>query len=131
MVGRVGVHDEPVAAEEENGAVGETQAKRADNIKLNAITALLQLKSPGRHIYSNPIQVTLDKNSTFTDFHYICQQLLNFSQLNWRSIQPSQQPITIFYSELLAEFWSKLKKTSHWDPISLQNPKLRKSLWFL
>jgi hypothetical protein len=117
-------------ADEGDGADGEAQAKRTDNIKLNPNTALLQLKSPGRRIYSNPIQVTLDNNSTFTDFHYICQQIVNFSQLNWRSIQPSQQPITVFYSELLAEFWSKLKKTSHWDPISLQNPRLRKSLWF-
>ncbi len=108
-----------------------SHAMRADNIKINSTTALMQLKSSGRGIYSNPIQVTLDTNSTFTDFHYICQQILNFSQLNWRSIQPSQKPITIFYSELLAEFWSKLKKTSRWDPISLQNPKLRKSLWFL
>jgi len=116
---------------EGNGQRKENQAERTDNIRLNPKTALLQLKSPGRGIYSNPVQVTLHESSTFTDFHYICQQIINFSQLNWRSIQPSQQPISVFYSELLAELWSKLKRTSHWAPISLQNPKLRKSLWFL
>jgi hypothetical protein len=126
--------DHPLLLLRENGGSGlhqNNQAKRGDNIRINLTTTLLQLKSPGRDIYANPVQVTLHEKSTFTDFHYLCQQIINFSQLNWRSIQPSRQPITIFYSELLAQFWHKLKQTGHWDPISLQNPKLRRSLWFL
>ncbi len=109
----------------------EQFARRGDNMKLNSKTVLLQLKSPGRGIHTNPVQVTLHKDSTFKDFHYVCQQIVDFSQLNWRSIQPSRQPITIFYSELLAGMWSRLKKTGYWDPITLTNPQLRKSLWFL
>ncbi len=106
-------------------------AERGDNMLLNSNTALLELKSPGHGIYAKPIQVSLHADSTFLDFHYLCQQILDFSQLNWRSIQPSRIPITILYSELLAELWSKLKQTGHWDAVCLNTPQLRKSLWFL
>lgn len=106
-------------------------AQRADNLKINSKTVLLQVKSPGRGIFSNALQVTLHEYSTFQDFHYLCQQVMDFSQLNWRSIQPANKPITVFYSELLASLFNKLKRTDHWDPISLNNPKLRHSLWFL
>jgi hypothetical protein len=77
-----------------------------------------------------PLQVYLHRYSTFTDLHYLTEQVLKFTTLSWRSTLPATDPVTIFYSELIAGQLARLKQIPDWSP-ALLNAGLRTSKWFL
>jgi hypothetical protein len=77
-----------------------------------------------------PLQIHLHRHSTFTDLHYLSEQVLKFTSLSWRSTQPSADPVTIYYSELIARHLARLKAIPDWSP-SLLDTRLRTSKWFL
>ncbi|MHB1511263.1 MAG: protein argonaute [Acidimicrobiales bacterium] len=78
----------------------------------------------------HPLQVTLHRSSTFKDLDYLTEQVLKFTALSWRSVLPSNQPVTILYSELIAELLGRLRAVREWSPAPL-NTSLRASRWFL
>ena len=77
-----------------------------------------------------PLQVHLHRHSTFTDLHYLSEQVLKFTSLSWRSTQPAADPVTIYYSELIARHLAKLRAVPDWSP-GLLDGRLRTSKWFL
>lgn len=76
------------------------------------------------------LQVHLHRASTFTDLHYLSEQALKFTGLSWRSTQPAADPVTIYYSELIARLLGRLKAVPSWSP-ALLDARLRTSKWFL
>ena len=68
--------------------------------------------------------------SSFRDLHYLAQQVGDFSYLSWRSFFPSYLPVTIFYSNLIAEMLDKLERVPNWNILSV-NTTLRRRKWFL
>jgi Piwi domain len=79
---------------------------------------------------ARPLQVQLHRHSTFTDLHYLSEQVLKFTSLSWRSTQPASDPVTIYYSELIARQLARLRGVADWSPANL-NGRLRTSKWFL
>jgi hypothetical protein len=79
---------------------------------------------------ARPIQVHLHRHSTFTDLHYLSEQVLKFTALSWRSTTPAADPVTIYYSELIARHLARLRGVVGWSP-NLLDARLRTSKWFL
>jgi hypothetical protein len=79
---------------------------------------------------SKPLHVRLHRESTFTDMHYIAEQVVKFTGLSWRSTHPAADPVTIYYSELIAGLLGRLKAVPEWSP-ALLDIRLRASKWFL
>lgn len=78
----------------------------------------------------DPLLVTLHRASTFRDLDYLTEQVLKFTALSWRSILPASQPVTILYSELIAELLARLRVVRDWSTLPLSTT-LRASRWFL
>jgi Piwi domain len=77
-----------------------------------------------------PLLIHLHKKSTGCDLPYLTDQVLKFTSLTWRSTQPAAQPVTIYYSSLIADLLTRLKAVPGWSP-NVLNTKLRASKWFL
>jgi hypothetical protein len=77
-----------------------------------------------------PLQVHLHRESTFADLYYLSEQVLKFTALSWRSTQPAADPVTIYYSELIARLLGRLKAVQDWSP-ALLDTRLRTSKWFI
>ena len=77
-----------------------------------------------------PLLIHLHKQSTYRDFPYLADQVLKFTALSWRSTLPTDRPVTILYSTLIAGLLGRLQTVSGWSPAVL-NTKLRNSKWFL
>lgn len=77
-----------------------------------------------------PLQVHLHRSSTFKDLHYLSEQVVKFTGLSWRSTQPAADPVTIYYSELIARLLGRLKAVPDWSP-ALLDARLRTSKWFI
>src|SRR5262249_45826234 len=75
-----------------------------------------------------PDLVHLPKESTYRDLPYLTEQVLKFMALSWRSTLPAERPVTIYYSELIAELLARLHSIPGWSPAVL-NTKLRTSKW--
>ena len=78
----------------------------------------------------HPLHVRLHPQSTFKDLAYLTGQVLKFTSLSWRSTLPARKPVTIYYSELIAELLARFRAVPDWSPAVL-NTKLRASRWFL
>jgi len=115
--------------------VGKYVPDRGETWKVDDNRALLQVKGPDsiktkEHGFSNPILVKMHRMSSFTDLHYITQQVANFQELNWRSFTPSTKPVTIFFADLMAKQLTKLERISDWRP-ELVRSSLSDKKWFL
>ena len=77
-----------------------------------------------------PLHVHLHRHSTFTDLHYLAEQVLKFTALSWRSTLPAADPVTIYYSELIAGHMARLRAVPDWPP-ALLDSRLQASKWFL
>jgi hypothetical protein len=78
----------------------------------------------------SPVLVHLHKESTYHDLPYLTEQVLKFTALSWRLTLPAERPVTIYYSELIAELLARLQSIPGWSPAVL-NTRLRTSRWFL
>lgn len=77
-----------------------------------------------------PLRLTLHRASTFRDLDYLTQQLYEFAGISWRTFNLATQPVTIRYSELMAQLNSKLREVAPWNQ-EIVRTKLRRKLWFL
>lgn len=77
-----------------------------------------------------PLLIHLHPQSTYYDLTYLSEQVLKFTSLSWKSIFPASDPVTIYYSELIAGLLARLNNVRGWSPQML-NIKLRASKWFL
>jgi hypothetical protein len=112
-----------------------TLCERGANLILDKYSCLLQ--SRGEKDRPNkkqrppfPVLVRIHEKSTYTDLPFITQQVLDFSFLCWRSFFPTETPVTIFYSNLMAELSAKLQQTPNWNSAFLDQ-HFRRKAWFL
>jgi hypothetical protein len=77
-----------------------------------------------------PLLINLHPDSTFFDLDYLAEQVLKFTALSWRSTLPAGTPVTIYYSERIAELLARLRQVPDWSATAL-SVKLRWSRWFL
>lgn len=77
-----------------------------------------------------PLLINLHPDSTFFDLDYLAEQVLKFTALSWRSTLPAGKPVTIFYSERIAELLARLRLIPDWSATALM-VRLRWSRWFL
>jgi len=77
-----------------------------------------------------PLLVSLHPDSTFKDVDYLAEQVLKFTSLSWRSTLPAGTPVTIFYSERIAELLGRLREVPDWSATAL-SVRLKWSRWFL
>lgn len=96
---------------------------------LLAVTGPRDLKTPLQGT-PKPLLLHLHRESTFTDLEYLGGQLYRFTALSWRSFFPSNRPVTILYSDLIARLLGELRDVRNWNPDMLLTA-LRGSRWFL
>ena len=97
--------------------------------RLLAITGPSLIKQAGAPL-PRQLHVRLHSASTFRDLDYLTEQVLKFTSLSWRSTLPAGRPVTIYYSELMAELLVRLRAVPDWSP-ALLNTRLKYSRWFL
>lgn len=78
----------------------------------------------------SPLLVELHPASTYRDLDSLVRQIYHFTGLSWRSMHPVGDPVTIFYSHLVAEQLVRLESVPHWSD-GLLDTRLRRSRWFL
>ncbi|WP_192357303.1 argonaute/piwi family protein [Mesorhizobium mediterraneum] len=108
---------------------------RGSIARVGRLTRLLAVNAPRLIKRANaplptPLLVSLHPDSTFKDVDYLAEQALKFTSLSWRSTLPAATPVTVFYSERIAELLGRLKNTPNWSSANL-NVKLKWSRWFL
>ena len=108
---------------------------RCTNLILGDRSCLVQLKGNGdrtnwKHRPPLPAKIQLHEKSTYDDLQYIAQQVMDFSCLSWRGFFPSELPVTIRYSKLIADLTSKLQQIDGWNP-SVIDQHFRRKKWFL
>jgi hypothetical protein len=120
---------------QQNGNSAVTFCERGANLVLDYHSCLIQLRGDKdrpnkKHRPPFPVLLRIHPKSTYKDLAYISQQALDFSFLNWRSFYPTELPVTIFYSSIMAEMSSKLQRIKGWNPVFLDQ-HFRKKAWFL
>jgi hypothetical protein len=109
--------------------------ERGTILQLGRYTRLLStisprlIKRPSTPL-PTPLLIHLHPQSTYYDQTYLSEQVLKFTSLSWKSVFPASDPVTIYYSELIAGLLARLKNVPGWSPAML-NIKLRASKWFL
>jgi hypothetical protein len=95
-------------------------------VAVNSHSLIKRANSP----LPKPVLVNLHQDSTFLDLDYLAEQVLKFTALSWRSTLPAETPVTIYYSELIAELLAQLRQVPDWSATAL-SIRLRWSRWFL
>ena len=78
-----------------------------------------------------PCLLKLHRHSTFRDMTYLARQAFEFSGHSWRMLAPEPFPITIRYSDLIAERLAGLADVPNWDAEAVQFGQIGRTLWFL
>lgn len=78
-----------------------------------------------------PCLLKLHRLSTFRDMTYLARQAFEFSGHSWRMLSPEPYPITVRYSDLIAERLAGLEAVSDWDADAVQFGQIGRTLWFL
>lgn len=106
-----------------------TSVQISANQRLLAITGPGLIMRPGAPL-PRQLHLRLHPTSTFRDLEYLTEQVLKFTSLSWRSTKPARRPVTIYYSELMADLLARLRAVPDWSP-ALLNTRLKYSRWFL
>jgi hypothetical protein len=69
-----------------------------------------------------PCLLKLHRLSTFKDVTYLAWQAFEFSGHSWRMLSPEPFPITIRYSDLIAERLAGLDTVPGWDSEAVDQP---------
>lgn len=118
-----------------DGKTTVTLCERGDNLILDSHSCLLQIRGDRERPNKKqrppyPVLIRIHEKSTYKDLKFIAQQIHDFAYLSWRSFFPSETPVTVFYSSLIAAESSKLSKISGWNAIFLDQ-HFRRKQWFL
>lgn len=114
---------------------GIWQPARMINTKIDRYNHLLQLTGPNeiktfKQGMASPVIVKLHEKSSFTDLDYLTRQVYLFSSISWRGFQPSSLPVTLEYSNQIAEILGNLRQSGYWDNDLLPS-SLNFKTWFL
>lgn len=96
---------------------------------LLSVSGPMDLKS-ALHGAPKPLLLMLHRESTFTDIEYLARQAFRFTSMSWRRMYPSSKPVTILYSDLIADLLGHLRHVRNWNADAIVT-KLRSSRWFL
>jgi hypothetical protein len=77
-----------------------------------------------------PLFLSLHRDSTFTDMTYLTRQVFTFACHSWRTFLPASVPVTIQYSDLIANALGHLSLTDRWNP-DVMLGRIGKGRWFL
>lgn len=77
-----------------------------------------------------PLLLRLDQKSTFRDLTYLTTQLFDFACHSWRTFNAASLPVSILYSELIAEMLAGLSAVKGWDADAMRSSASR-TRWFL
>jgi hypothetical protein len=77
-----------------------------------------------------PLLLSLHHESSFRDLTYLGRQAFAFSCHSWRSFLPSPLPITILYSQLVANNLGQLSRVSGWSDDAIVG-RIGRTRWFL
>jgi hypothetical protein len=77
-----------------------------------------------------PLLLTLHPDSTFTDMTYLTRQVFTFACHSWRTFLPPSVPVTIQYSDLIADSLGHLSRTDRWNP-DVMLGRIGRGRWFL
>lgn len=114
---------------------GAAAAPRGLRVTLAREEALLCLKGPNELRQQTdgipkPILLKLHRDSTFRDLSYLAHQVFDFACLSWRTLLPSPLPISILYSDLVAEKLLQFRDVTGWSDAHILGP-IGRSRWFL
>lgn len=101
----------------------------SEHVSLVSLTGAQELKKAADGL-PQPVQLILHRDSTFTDMTYLSRQVVKFGSHSWRSFQPAPMPVTVYYSQLMAQMIGQLSSISTWNSDALFN-KIGKTRWFL
>lgn len=101
----------------------------SEHVSIVCLTGAYELKQASDGI-PQPVQLILHKESTFKDMTYLARQVVKFGAHWWRSFSPAPMPVTVYYSQLVAQMLSQLTKVNTWNSDSLYN-KIGSTRWFL
>jgi len=124
---------EPPWAQEKKGVLGPSRGlhlKLGDYQSLVVFSGASELKQASDGM-PRPCLLTLHRNSTFRDMTYLARQAFDFTAHSWRIMSPEPFPITIKYSDLIAERLTGLKKIESWDDDAVRFRDIGRTPWFL
>jgi hypothetical protein len=78
----------------------------------------------------SPILVSIHPSSTFKDLNYVSKQVFDLTFMSWRSFNPSTQPVSVSYPNMVVDLLGNLRQVPNFNPEILAT-KLRESRWFL
>ncbi|WP_034826052.1 argonaute/piwi family protein [Hyphomonas pacifica] len=104
--------------------------KLADSESLVVFAGASELKQAA-HGMPRACLLKLHRNSTFRDMTYLARQAFDFTAHSWRVMTPEPFPITIKYSDLIAERLAGLKQIETWDDDAVRFRNIGKAPWFL
>lgn len=119
--------------EPKKGVLGPARGlhlKLGDRESLVVFSGASELKQVGDGM-PRPCLLKLHWLSTFTDMTYLSRQAFDFSGHSWRMLSPEPFPITIRYSDLIAERLAGLNQVTGWDPEAVRFGQIGRTLWFL
>jgi hypothetical protein len=96
---------------------------------LLSLTGPREIKRPEDGI-PTPLLLTLHPHSSFTDMSYLSEQVYAFACHSWRTFLPISLPVTIQYSNLIADSLGKLSRLDRWNP-DVMLGQIGKRPWFL
>lgn len=94
------------------------------------LTGARELKTDYQGI-PKPLLVELHPDSDFTDITYLMRQVYHFTYMSWRDFFPATMPVTIKYSQLIANLLGNLNLVDGWTSTPLSVGSLRGRRWFL
>jgi hypothetical protein len=96
---------------------------------LLSLTGPREVKRPEDGI-PRPLFLSLHRDSTFTDMTYLTRQVFTFACHSWRTFLPASVPVTIQYSNLIANALGHLSLMDRWNP-EVMLGRIGKTRWFL
>jgi hypothetical protein len=108
---------------------------RGSYLQLGDRAVLLSLTGPkevkrAEHGTPRPLLLSLHRDSSFTDMVYITEQIFSFSWHSWRTFLPASLPVTIGYSNLIANGLGHLSRLERWNP-DVMLGQIGRGRWFL
>jgi hypothetical protein len=96
---------------------------------LLSLTGPKEVKRPEDGL-SRPLFLSLHRDSTFTDMTYLTRQVFTFACHSWRTFLPASIPVTIQYSNLIANALGHLSLMDRWNP-EVMLGHIGTTRWFL
>jgi hypothetical protein len=119
--------------EPKKGVLGPSRGlhlKLGDYESLVVFSGASELKKAD-HGMPRPCLLKLHRLSTFTDMTYLARQAFQFSGHSWRMLAPEAFPITIRYSDFIAQRLAGLSAVPGWDADAVRFGQIGGTLWFL